>query len=201
MLRVTSLTSLAELAHAIAAGEDKPVFGLELEFPTLTDPVSLVPIGRSLEPQALRSIHVLAKGFVELQGAPHLAFHRDHVLGTLSTSGTPSVLEPYTVLWTPLPAQVADAQLALVPGTTQLTRFAVSWSEASLHNLFDVSTLLVVFIGLSGLASLAVQRIYPLPDTSGRRALLFGLCNLLTPLCTFVVRVHALPEAMERVAA
>jgi hypothetical protein len=63
----------------------------------------------------------------------------------------------------------------------------VAWSNPSLRDLLDIGTGLLIFLVLSALASLAVQRVYPLPHTSRRQALLLGLANLMTFAGTFVV--------------
>jgi hypothetical protein len=188
MLRVTSL---AQLAQAIRDGNDRPVLGLEIEFPALPGSISVVPVGRSFEPRALRSLQIFAQGFVEPQGARSSALLSDHLLGRLSSSGSESERGRYTVIWTPSPTTVADTQLLLADGASRLTRFAESWYSSSLHNLFDLGTLLILFITLSITASLAAQRIYPLPHASRRRTLLLGLANLLTFLGTFVAATQS----------
>ena len=182
-LVILRVTPLAPLAHAIQAGEDVPVFGLEIEFPTSP---SFVPILPAIEPGVPRSIQVVTEGFAQRLGTPNTAFRSDHVLGALDEARSPSVPERYTALWASSPIAPSDAHLWLAPDARGLTELAAAWSTSPLRDALDICTGLLTLLALSGCASPVVQCVYPLARTSRRQALLLGLANLMTFVGTCV---------------
>jgi hypothetical protein len=177
----------AQLARAIQASDDAPVFGLEIEFPSVP---SFVPIAPALNRNQPRSIHVIADGFVKRLGAQASVVHCDHLLGWLGNASSPPVAGRYTAFWTTATTTGADAQQWLIPGASRLTEMLAAWSTSSLRDPLDIALGLIVFLVISGAASLAAHSIYPLPGTSRRQALLLGLANLLTFAGTLVVLIR-----------
>ena len=179
-------TAPAQLARAIQASDDAPVFGLEIEFPSLP---TFVPIAPALDRSGPRSIHVVADGFVQRLGTRASVVHIDHLLGRLDSASSP-LAGRYTALWASSPTTAADAQQWLIPGASRLTEMLAAWSTSSLRDPLDIALGLIVFLAFSGAASLAAHSIYPLPGTSRRQALLLGLANLATFGGTLVVLIR-----------